>query len=129
MEHSIEHFKLDWPMIYEEAENIIQDGLYDLVIFSKNGCIYTYSTLDRYLVRVSRSHVPTDKEYAEAFGRKLYWTAYHKGFDQTALAKELGVTQATVSNYMTGRVLPSLNQIRKMAMIFNMPMNDLLLKF
>ena len=129
MEYAIESFKQDWSMVYEEAEHIIQDGLYDLVIFSKDGCIYTYSTLDRYLVRVSRTHTPTAEEYAKALGQKLYWAAFHKGFDQRQLAEALGVSQGTVSNYMTGRNPPSLYQIHKMAMIFNVPMTDLVLKF
>lgn len=129
MEQSLEHFKMDWPMIYEKAEHLVQDGLYDLVIFSKDGCIYTYSTLDRYLVRISRTHTPTEEEYAKALGQKLYWVAFHKGFDQRRLAEALGVSQGTISNYMTGRNPPSLYQIHKMAMIFNVPMTDLVLKF
>lgn len=123
------NLKLDFPSIYNGAEDISQSGPYELIIKHSDGCFYTYSTLTRNLRRISKSHFPTDEEYAKALGRKLSSIAYMKGIDQVDLADALGVTQATISNYMTGRVIPSIPQLRKIARFFNMPFDSIILRF
>lgn len=123
------NLKLDFPSIYNGAEDISQSGPYELIIKHSDGCLYTYSTLTRNLRRISKSHFPTDEEYAKALGRKLSSIAYMKGIDQVDLADALGVTQATISNYMTGRVVPSIPQLRKIARFFNMPFDSIILRF
>ena len=122
-----ENLKLDFPSIYNGAEDITQSGPYELIVKHSDGCIYAYSTLTRNLRRISKSHFPTDEEYAKALGRKLSSIAYMKGINQVDLAEALGVTQPTVSGYMTGRVVPSIPQLRRIARFFNVPFDSIIL--
>lgn len=124
-----ENFKLDWPPIYADAQDIVQDGPYELVVWTKEGSIYTYSMLDRSVRRVSSTNTPSDEEYAIAFGKKLSGILYSKGITQAELANKLGVSQGTVSNYLTGRTLPRIPQIRRIAILLHIPMDDLMLRF
>lgn len=51
------------------------------------------------------------------FAEKFQNLCYENGLNQTRAAERLGVGQKTVSNWMTGKVVPSISKIKRIAAI------------
>lgn len=49
-----------------------------------------------------------------------------KGWTQETLAKKLGVSEATVSNYENGKREPNIQMLKKLSRIFHCTVDDLL---
>lgn len=62
------------------------------------------------------------------FAEKFQNLCYENGLNQTQAAEKLGVGQKTVSNWMTGKVTPSIPKIKRIAAILGVSaeylMND-----
>lgn len=62
----------------------------------------------------------------ENFAKKFQDMCYRMGLSQTQVAEKLGVGQKTISNWMTGKITPTLPKIRHIADIFDISVEYLL---
>ncbi len=62
----------------------------------------------------------------EIIRKKLIEAIKLSGKSQTELAKELNVTQPTIAQYMSGKILPSLDTFANLCIILDLDANDML---
>lgn len=65
-------------------------------------------------------------EYAKAFGEYLKSLLKEKGMTQAELARRTGVTEASVSRYISGQRSPRITQAYRMAWAIGIDMNTLI---
>ncbi len=63
------------------------------------------------------------------FSRQLRKVLYEKNITQKELAEKLGVVQQRISFWTTGRFVPTLDSIRKVAEILDVPINYFIEEF
>lgn len=66
------------------------------------------------------------EEYAKAFGEHLKNLLKEKGMTQVELARRAGVTEASVSRYISGQRSPRITQAYRMAWAIGIDMNTLI---
>ena len=64
-------------------------------------------------------------EYAKAFGEYLKSLLEEKGMTQAELARRTGITEASVSRYISGQRSPRITQAYRMAWAIGVDMNTL----
>lgn len=67
-----------------------------------------------------------DPEFARAMGRVMKSARKRVGIKASAYAHDLGVTEQTVSNWETGKVLPALANLRSAARLLGVPSHRIL---
>lgn len=65
-------------------------------------------------------------EYAKAFGEHLKSLLKEKGMTQAELARRTGMTEASVSRYISGQRTPRISQAYRMALVIGIDMNTLI---
>ena len=65
-------------------------------------------------------------EYDKAFGEHLKSLLEEKGMTQKELARKTGVTEASVSRYISGQRFPRITQAYRMAWAIGIDMNTLI---
>lgn len=60
------------------------------------------------------------------FGEKLYITLREKEISQGKMAKDLGVSQATISKYVSGKVNPRMDYVKRIAKYLGVSLEELL---
>ena len=65
-------------------------------------------------------------EYAKAFGEHLKSLLEEKGMTQAELARRTGMTEASVSRYISGQRTPRIAQAYRMALVIGIDMNTLI---
>lgn len=65
-------------------------------------------------------------EYAKAFGEHLKSLLEEKGMTQAELARRTGLTEASVSRYISGQRSPRITQAYRMAWAIGVDMNTLI---
>lgn len=69
----------------------------------------------------------TDEEWRELITKRLRSLRYRAGFhNQKELAEACGVPEATISNYINCRRLPSAKQLVKLAQTLNCTIDELI---
>lgn len=62
----------------------------------------------------------------EIIRKKLIEAIKLSGKSQTELAKELNVTQPTIAQYISGKIMPSLDTFANLCVILDLDANDML---
>ena len=70
---------------------------------------------------------PQDEtEWRKCFARRLYKKMVMKGITQDVLAWKTGVSQATLSKYISGQVMPGVFKLQKIAKVLGCDINELI---
>ena len=102
---------------------------YDLVIEFENGERRIYDTFSNTWSYVKyESDDLTDEQELHEFQVNLRTLIRRKFMDQTEFARRLGITQGMVSKYLTGRSVPDVLMLRKMAKVLGCSVNDFFYK-
>ena len=102
-------------------------GRHSIWIEYEDGIIEEYNSLDGYCRDVTGKLFKPDEESEEHdFSRRLYEKMRDKGFDQDMLAKESGVSQSMISNYLNGKSSPRLDKLEKIARALECPVIELI---
>ena len=123
----VEGFKAWFPQYYEQASNIRERGYGELVFEMPDGVTYVYDQfLDSIHVedRRSKTEPRTNSEWAREFSIRLKRHMTRLRWTQNDLAEELGVTQATIQHWCSGKTLPSVANAVKIAHALNVPVSD-----
>ena len=68
----------------------------------------------------------TEKEYAKIIAKNLKRIAYERGKEQCDIVKDLGINQATVSSWFTGKRVPRMSKIDLLCEYFNCKRSDIM---
>lgn len=111
----------------DDIEKIVEIGTWDLYIKFKTGekIIYDIDTgYHRNLFYKNIDELSEEEERIE-FGYALRIMMRRKGMLQEELAEKVGTTQAMISRYVSGKVLPSILIGRKIAKALKCSMDEL----
>ena len=100
---------------------------YDIFIQFTNGNKVIYDTFkngSRYY-NYDPNNI-TEEEWKREFKIRLNNYLLRTGYSQNDLAEYLGVNQQAISRYCTGKIMPNIYTIRKIAMFFNIDYKELL---
>ena len=124
-------FSIDYPHRINDVAEVREDNPREVILIFKDRSIWSFWMGDNNydLRRISKDGNLTDQEYAREFGIKLTHIMEKQGLTQVDLAELLGTTQATVSRLITGKTIIDLIQMRKIARVLNMTVEELQLKF
>ena len=126
MDYSLyDNFALDYSHLVPEVARTYEYGCFELIVELKDGRIYSYYQVDHDITKISNGE-PTDEDLKKIFGVKLNRMIWLRGFNQYDLARELGISGMTVSNYANGKTAPTFIQVQRMMKILRCGMNDLI---
>ncbi len=105
---------------YEELDN----G--ELLIHLKNGDKALYNPFEDWCRRLPKdSRSMTENECTAEFAARLRNVMRRKGYSQQQLSVRTGISQPAISNYVTGRRMPSFYMIDKIAKALNCSVDEL----
>ena len=115
-ERMYENFQLYFPSLARMAVSYREDGLDILLITLDDGGVVKYDDMDHSIrrLRYSSDEMSEDDcryEFRERLSRMLLY----KKVTQAELSELTGLTQATISHYLTGRRTPSFYNVDKIA--------------
>lgn len=122
----IRHFEMYFPSIARHAIETRPGKYFTLFVRLDNGDAYIYEDVDHYIRRLpSNSDEMTEDEFKKEFSRRLKHIMYMKGVTQEVLAERAGLSQPTISQYLSGKRLPNFCVIDKIARALKCPVDDL----
>lgn len=68
----------------------------------------------------------SELEWLDIFGDNLRGIIDEYGITQSGLAEDIGVSEATISNYIHKKKMPSIKTIINMAYVLDMDINELI---
>jgi len=68
----------------------------------------------------------SEKEYAKIIAKNLRSIAYNAGKTQADMAKDLGISKATISSWMNGTRIPRMDKIDLLCHYFNVSRSDIM---
>ena len=116
------------------AESIV-DSYYDiyiheLVYIRNDGAACAYDDLNKVWRVTFRDpqHITND-EFKTELGHRLYKMIWYANTTQSELSEKIGMTQTMLSQYVTGKHLPSLSTAIKLADALGCPLQTLTFEF
>lgn len=121
-----ENFKRHFPRIEEQVVSHHMRGPFELIVELEDGCCFAYYELGNTLHRIPRADELRDENVCrKEFGRLLYRVMYERGITQDDLSKKTGISQHSISKYVTGDVSPSFYNVDKIVRALGCSMDDL----
>ena len=103
---------------------------WDLLITFKNGDRIIYDRFNNYHRNIFYDDIKelTDDQEKREFAYRLRNMMARQHVTQDVLAELIGVSQTMISHYITGRSLPNVLTVRKIAKVLDCSMDDLFYK-
>lgn len=121
----LHNFQLYFPSIAKHMTSYRDYGDFEIVVECDDGYTFAYDDLDKTIRMLPNdSDTMTEEMWRREFGRRLRKRMVRNGLTQFDLANKIGVSQAMLSNYMTGRSMPSLLIADKLARALNCSIDD-----
>lgn len=101
-----------------------------LRIYCNDGSAYVYddstgrAIYSPDLLKTLRDIDNNETIFSKWFARNLKWILQGHCYNQEMLARDLGVAQGTISNWVNGKTYPNAYHVSKMARLFNIPITD-----
>ncbi|WP_407450026.1 helix-turn-helix domain-containing protein [Fibrobacter sp.] len=116
MEELYARFKMHFPVIEETVVSCRKRSNQELILDLSDGISISYYDRDNSIHRLPNPNEPlTVDDYKIEFGRRLYRMMDERHVTQEWLAAATGITQHTISDYVTGKVSPSYYNVDKIA--------------
>lgn len=68
----------------------------------------------------------SEAEWVRTFKENLIDIMEEQGYNQKQLAKESGLSEATISNYVTGKMVPSIKGVINLSKTFGISLDEFL---
>lgn len=119
-------FKIYFPSEWCHAVNYWKNCAYELYVQLDDGKTLAFDFIDKtiHVVKPDSKQI-SDVERINEFGRRLRRLMHAKGLTQNDLSEITGISQATISSYITGRVVPSFIKVDKICRALNCSMDEL----
>ena len=123
----IRNFGMYFPTDAKHAiEYIRLPTMYELIVKLDNGDVVLYDDLEhtaRYLPRNNKTM--SEEVFKKEFGLRLHKLMFRKGLTQSMLSKLTGISQVQLSDYITGRHMPSFYKVYKIAIALDCDIDEL----
>ena len=127
MRNDFELLQMHYPLI---AKNVVEhhaNGKHEFILTLADGSKLSYDTIWHTIRNLPNDrNSMTEKECRTEFGSRLRVMLYLKGLTQQDLSEMTGITQATISHYITGKATPSLYTADKIARCLGCTIEDFL---
>lgn len=122
----IRHFSMYFPSFFKRAVEIRPDKYNTLFVKLDDGDSLIYEDADHYIRRLpDNKDDMTEDELKREFAYRLKRIMYVKGITQEELAERTGITQASISRYLSGSRMPNFLAIDKIARALKCSVDDL----
>lgn len=114
----------------DDIEKIEKLNDFDVLIVLKNKRKFIYDRFSNGYREVFYESINdiTPEQELKMFAYNLRKIMYSQGVTQELLAAEIGTTQAMISRYTSGKVIPSVLIVKKIAKVLNCSMDDFFYK-
>lgn len=110
------NFEMHFSVTASKAERYYESGDDELTIVLQNGDRVLYDDVDKTIRSLPRdSDHLSELECRTEFAKRLRKVMYKKGITQIELSEMTGITQQTISLYMSGKRLPGFYNVDKIA--------------
>ena len=124
-----EEFKSENPGIADHIIDYYPSGQLELIAILRDGSRIRYDhrtrTTSRVPIRASTDGCMTEHEWRRAFAEKLRRRMFMKGLTQGELAEITGVSQVSISTYLSGRATPSAYNVERLCAALGCPASEL----
>jgi DNA-binding XRE family transcriptional regulator len=121
----IKHYQKEYPKTAEIAEEYYLLSAFELCVVLNNGSKVLYDDTCKSLRLIPKDpNAISEIECKSEYGKRLYSIMKSQGIPQHALAEMTGVTQMSISNYITGKSSPSWYVADKIARALNVSMES-----
>lgn len=129
MDNNLWQYVLKIDPFVKKADVISIDHLndWDLLVTFKDGRKIIYDTFTNYYRGIFYDNIKelTDEQEKKEFAHRLRIMMKRKYISQEQLSELTGVTQTMISRYITGKALPSVLIVRKIAKVLDCSMDEL----
>lgn len=129
-EHMLKNFSLMYPSTSELVVNHKYIGDFEMVFELSDGSKIMYDEYSNGITTIKDSNDSNKEELSEQecrkeFSRKLKKKLRLKGVTQRELAHAIGMSEFTISHYVSGKRTPSVYDVNKIARFFHCTVSDL----
>lgn len=125
MERSmLTRFEMFYPIAYKRATSFEESGSNSIIAILDDGTRVEYNDL----MKTIRTVIPydgTEESWKREFSHRLVEKMVSRGYDQTLLSEESGVSQQSISLYVHRKKLPTAYTVSKLARALNCRPSDL----
>lgn len=125
-EQVIKNFKMYFSGLAKLMTAVRSRGYDEYVVYLNDNTSVIYDDFDHTIRRtpVNSRHM-TEEECKREFSNRLRLIMYRKGITQLQLSKMTGIHQTMLSNYMSGKNMPSFYRVDLIAKALDCTMDDL----
>ena len=116
--YDLKRLELYHPDEFIKATSIYQDG-YDIILKCDDGSIYALDDTCDKLRQIRRTTVITEIEFNREFGYRLKRRIWASGMTHKQFSDAVGIGESSISNYCSGKRLPSFVTLDKIAVVLN----------
>lgn len=119
-------FEAEFPSEAKRVVRYWEYCTYELAVQLDDGKVLIYDNMNHSIRRApTYGEELTEQELKTEFGRRLQRLLYSRGMTQEDLANVTGISQAMISQYITGRVNPSFAKVDKICRVLGCSMDKL----
>lgn len=124
-DHIIRNFELYFPTVAERAIEVRRDKYRTLFVRTNDGDVYIYDDVERYIRMLPARDDMTENNFKREFSIRLRHVMFVKGITQTELSERTGISQAAISQYLTGKSMPGFYKLDRIARALDCNIDDL----
>ena len=121
----IRNFNLYYPHYADKVISYREDKDFGLIIKLQNGDTLCYDELSQSLRALPNEASDTETYFRKEFGKRLQRKIYFSGLSQKEVSERTGIQQSALSNYINGKVTPSIYNSRKIAKVVGCSIDEL----
>ena len=130
IDYLIHNLKLTDPDMYESAIRFEEIGPHELMIYRKDGSRVRYDCFNgdwfKWYPTDYDINKRSDEKIIQDFQWRLRRTMTVKCIGQAKLAELSGLSQKTISNYLSGKSMPDILKLNSLARALNVDVSELL---
>jgi DNA-binding Xre family transcriptional regulator len=122
----IEHLKMYYPSEVSDAVEFRQVGEYEVIVKCKDGTSISYDDVDKTIRRLpSSSYDISEMQCRREFALRLKQLMFRRGITQKDLSEKTGISETTLSMYLTEKHTPSFYNVDKISKALQCSLDDL----
>lgn len=130
IDYLIHNLKLTDPYMYESASRFEEIGPHELMIYREDGSRVRYDCFNgdwfKWYPTDYDINKRSDEKIIQDFQWRLRRTMTLKCIGQAKLAELSGLSQKTISNYLSGKSMPDILKLNSLARALNVDVSELL---
>lgn len=126
-EYRLRNVQMDYPWIAKDADEYFTDDPFEVVVRLLDGTMVAYDDLTHMVRRLpSNSNELSESEFMNEFGIRLRRIMAVKCINELELSRRTGVSNVSISNYLTCKTMPSFYNVYKIAKALDWPIEKLM---